>query len=109
MTAFCSHQHRLHELAATNGSLNASSSWIYAKRLRALVRRVVIRMATAFKIIEQAIETARIRRLAPELTPRPDAGDDRSLESPAYRNRRPDRDATKFPQRPLVLGDKWDF
>jgi hypothetical protein len=109
MTAFCSHQHRLHELAAANGSSNVSSSWISAKRLRALVRRVVIRMAAAFKITQQAVQTARIRRLAQELTPRPDAGDDRSSESPAYRNRRPDRDATKFPQRPLVLGDKWDF
>jgi hypothetical protein len=109
MTAFCSHQHRLHELAAANGSLNASSSWFYAKRLRALVRRAISRTAAAFKITQQAVQTAKVGRLVQELTPRPGARDHRSLESPAYRNRNPDRDATKFPQRPLVLGDKWDF
>jgi hypothetical protein len=34
---------------------------------------------------------------------------DRSLGPVAQENRDPDSDAAKFPQRPLILGDKWDF
>ena len=34
---------------------------------------------------------------------------DWSLEPAAHGNRDPDSDAARFPQRPLILGDKWDF
>jgi hypothetical protein len=34
---------------------------------------------------------------------------DWSLEPAAQGSRDPDSDAAKFPQRPLILGDKWDF
>ena len=34
---------------------------------------------------------------------------DRSLEPATHGNRDPDSDAARFPQRPLILGDKWDF
>jgi hypothetical protein len=34
---------------------------------------------------------------------------DWSLEPAAQGNRDPDSNAAKFPQRPLILGDKWDF
>jgi hypothetical protein len=34
---------------------------------------------------------------------------DWSLEPVAHENRDPDSDAAKFPQRRLILGDKWDF
>jgi hypothetical protein len=32
-----------------------------------------------------------------------------SLEPAAHWNRDLDSDAARFPQRPLILGDKWDF
>jgi hypothetical protein len=34
---------------------------------------------------------------------------DWSLEPAPDGNRDPDSDAARFPQRPLILGDKWDF
>jgi hypothetical protein len=65
------------------------------------------RIGTAFKMIHRAVITAKMPGSARELTPC-GASHDRSLQSTAYRSS-PNRDATKFPQRPLVLGDKWDF
>jgi hypothetical protein len=87
MTAFCSHHDRLHELAGASRSLLAPSSRrTYAKRLSALVRDAIDRVSAA-------------------------AGSraDWSLEPTSYRSRDPERDAAKFPQRPMILGDKWDF
>jgi hypothetical protein len=31
------------------------------------------------------------------------------LEPAVHSNRDPDSDPASFPQRPLILGDKWDF
>jgi hypothetical protein len=56
------------------------------KRLRALLRRAVDRTIDAFG-------------------PRADA----SLEPAAYGNRVPGNNTARFPQRPMILGDKWDF
>ena len=56
-------------------------------------------IARAFRILHQAIVRAKLRRLQHELMYRPDYSD----MFP------PEQDAAKFPQRPLVLGDKWDF
>ena len=53
----------------------------------------------AFRTLHQAIVRAKLRRLRSELMFRQDY----SELFP------PEQDATKFPQRPLVLGDKWDF
>ncbi len=85
MTAFCSHQDRLHELAGvTRSPLAASSRPI--KRLGAQVRRAIGRLIAAFS-----------------------SRDNLFFERAAYQSPDPDSDAAKFPQRPLILGDKWDF
>jgi hypothetical protein len=77
MTAFCSHQDRLHELAGVGRS--AIASWSRRiKRLRAQWRRAISR-------------------------------NDWSLEPAAHGIRGLDSDAAKFPRRPVILGDKWDF
>jgi hypothetical protein len=87
MTAFCSHQDRLHELAgASRSPLAPSSRQTSAKRLGALVRDA----------IDRVIAAAGSRT-------------DWSLEPTTYRSRDPDSDAAKFPQRPMILDDKWDF
>jgi hypothetical protein len=87
MTAFCSHQDRLHQLAGISRSRVVSSSrQMHAKRLGALVRRTIGRAIAAFA-----------------------SRDDLFFEPTAHGNRDPDSDAAKFPQRPLILGDKWDF
>jgi hypothetical protein len=35
--------------------------------------------------------------------------DDWSFKPAVYRSHDPASDAARFPQRPLILGDKWDF
>jgi hypothetical protein len=64
------------------------------------VAKVRSRLKPLFKAIHKAIVTAKMRRLRSELT-----------FSGAHENwsLRMDADAAKFPQRPLILGDKWDF
>ena len=84
MTAFYSHQDRLHGPAGAGRSLIASTSR-RMKRLRALLRRAVDRTIDAFG-------------------PRAD-----SLEPAARGNRVPDGNTARFPQQPMILGDKWDF
>lgn len=56
-------------------------------------------IGSAFRTLHQAITTAKLRHLQSELMFRQDYSD--MLP--------PERDLTKYPQRPLVLGDKWDF
>jgi hypothetical protein len=72
MTLFYMRHDRLHDMA---GEIPLSM----------LVRRAVVRVAAAFKILHQAIVTARTRRAQRELT------------------------VHEIPQQPLILGDKWDF
>ena len=84
MTAFYSHQDRLHGPAGVGRSPIASTSR-RMKRLRALVRQAVDRTIDAFG-------------------PRAD-----SLEPAARGNRVPDGNTARFPQQPMILGDKWDF
>ncbi len=79
MTALCSHQDRLHEPAGVGRSPIASG-------LGALVRRAISRTSDAFG-----------------------SRADWSSEPAARGNRDSDSDAARFPQRPLILGDKWDF
>jgi hypothetical protein len=62
-------------------------------------RQALTWICAAFRALHQAIVTAKLRRLQHELMFRHDYGD----MFP------PEQDASKFPQRPLVLGDKWDF
>jgi hypothetical protein len=61
--------------------------------------RFVRRIGVSFRLLHRAIVRARLRRISRELLFRRDYDDMLPLE----------QDATKFPRRPLVLGDKWDF
>jgi len=58
---------------------------MHLKRLRVLARRFVRRINAACRIIHQATVAAKARRIQRELM------------------------LHNFPQRPLVLDDKWDF
>jgi hypothetical protein len=61
--------------------------------------RLFRRIGVSFRLLQSAIVRARLRRLDGEWLYRRD-----------YSEMMPqDEDATKFPQRPLILGDKWDF
>jgi hypothetical protein len=59
--------------------------------------RVTRKISVALRAIHRAIVAAKMRRLRHELMFHRDA------HAPA------EFDAAKFPQRPLMLGDKWDF
>jgi hypothetical protein len=61
------------------------------------------RLAAMLKTIHEAIIAARTRRLQRELKFHADLGEgafDRPLG---------EQDLRKIPQRPMILGDKWDF
>ncbi len=57
------------------------------------------RVGAGFRWLHRAIVSAKLRRLNRELMFRHDY--DELLP--------PEHDINKFPQRPLILGDKWDF
>ena len=63
------------------------------------ISKALRRVGAAFKILHRAIVTAKLRRLQGEWL----------FEQDYSEMILPEQDATKFPQRPLILGDKWDF
>ncbi|HWZ38111.1 MAG TPA: hypothetical protein VNY08_07420 [Bradyrhizobium sp.] len=63
------------------------------------IEKAARRIGAAFRTFHRAIVRAKLRRLRTELLLRPDYNEMFS----------PEQDASKFPQRPLILGDKWDF
>jgi hypothetical protein len=108
MTLFYSHEERFADLTgAIRSRIAPPSRQIHLRRLRRLARHAVSRIGAALGMLHQAIVTAKTRRLARELIFRPEAYDDWSGEFD--RQCDPGQDATKLPQRPLILGDKWDF
>jgi hypothetical protein len=59
-------------------------------------------------MLHQAIVTARTRRLGREMMLNTGTRDE--LISPFdTQSHGPERDLLKFPQRPLILGEKWDY
>lgn len=71
----------------------------FARAHQLWISRLGRRIRAAFKLLHRAIVNAKLRRLQSEMLFRRDY----SEMLP------PEQDATKFPQRPLILGDKWDF
>ena len=70
--------------------------------------RVLAWFAVAFRTIHEAIVAAKTRRLQRELIFHGDLGSDSLDEIVGERPLGPE-EFTKLPQRPMVLGDKWDF
>lgn len=84
MTLFHLHHDDVHHLARDERhSFRQALTWI----------------GSAFRTLHQSITTAKLRRLQSELMYQQDY----SEMLP------PEQDASKYPQRPLLLGDKWDF
>ena len=65
-------------------------------------------LAAALKTIHEAIVSAKTRRLQRELIFHGDLGSDSLDEIVGERPLGPEEFA-RLPQRPMVLGDKWDF
>ena len=70
-------------------------------KLRSLAHRVICRIGAVAGVIHRTIVAAKLLRVQRELR----------LRDIAHGGWPPERnnDAAKFPQRPMILGDKWDF
>jgi hypothetical protein len=83
------------------------SGQIHLKRLRVLARKINSHVRAALATIHQAIVAAKMRRIRRELIFHAGSHDEWSRskwrEGPG-----PDHELRDFPQRPLLLGDKWD-
>jgi hypothetical protein len=83
------------------------SGAIHLKRLRVLARKIKSHVRAALTTIHQAIVAAKMQRIRRELIFHAGSHDEWSRsrwhEAPG-----PDYELRDFPQRPLILGDKWD-
>jgi len=109
MTLFYSHQDQFREPTGTSRFALPSSWQKLATSLRRHARRAIGRTGAALKIMHQAVIAARMRRIERELMFQSGAHDRWFCEPEAPQNQASEHDAVKFPQRPLLLGDKWDF
>jgi hypothetical protein len=73
----------------------------FARDRQSSISRVFKRIGAALGALHRAIVDAKLRHAESDLLLRHDYTE---MLSP-----KPELDASKFPQRPLVLGDKWDF
>ena len=99
MSILYSHRDRFCDPAGEGPSPAAAFTQMATRRLRRLASRVVRGAGAALGIIHQGIVTAKTRRLQRELL----------FHGGARDGAGPDHDAAEFAQRPLLLGDKWDF
>jgi hypothetical protein len=107
MSIFYSHQERFRDPAGEGWPPAASLIRMAANGLRRLLRRAMGWAGAVLGIVHQGIVTAKTRRLQRELLFHGGAHDDARLEPQLPDRRGPD--AAEFAQRPLLLGDKWDF
>lgn len=71
----------------------------FARQTPVLTPRIFRRIGIAFRLLHRAIVSAKLRRLQDEMLFQRDYSEMLA----------PEREVRKLPQRPLVLGDKWDF
>jgi hypothetical protein len=109
MSIFYSHRDRFCDPAGEGGSPAATLTQMAARRLRRLASRAVRRAGAAFGIIHQEIVTAKTRQLQRELLLHGGARDAGPVQRHLYDVSGIDRGAAEFAQRPLLIGDKWDF
>jgi hypothetical protein len=70
---------------------------------RVTLTRALAWLAAILKTIHESIVAAKTRRLRRELMFHSDGGEG-MLDRPSG-----EQDVRKIPQRPMILGDKWDF
>ena len=109
MTLFYSHHDQFRDLTGASRSARPSSRQTFAASLRRRARRAIGHTAAALQIIHRAVVAARMRRIERELMFQNGSYDRWFCEPDAQQSHASGKDAVKFPQRPLILGDKWDF
>jgi hypothetical protein len=80
---------------------------MHLKRLRVLARSIGSHVHATLTTIHQAIIAAKMRRIRRELIFHAGFHDEWS-RSKWHEGPGPDHELRDFPQRPLILGDKWD-
>jgi hypothetical protein len=109
MTLFYSDEDQFYDLTGTKRPAQPSSQGTFATSLLRHIRRALGRTGAALRIMHRAVVAAKMRRVERELMFH-NGSYDRWFGEPGAKQSRPsDQDAVKFPQRPLILGDKWDF
>jgi hypothetical protein len=109
MTLFYSHEDQYRDLTGASQFARPSSWQAFPKSLRWHARRAIGRTRAALQIMHRAMVAAKMHRIERELMFQ-NGGCDRWFCEPEAQPSHPaDKDAVKFPQRPLLLGDKWDF
>jgi hypothetical protein len=85
------------------------SGEMHLKRLRVLARKVRNRVSAALQFIHKAIIAAKMHRVQRELMFHTGLHDEWSRSGTEWREEHDrERDIRAFPQRPLILSDKWD-
>jgi hypothetical protein len=105
MTLFYSHEAPFRDLTGASRSAQ-SSSW---HSLRRHARRAIGRTGAALRIMHQAVIAGRMRRVERELMFHNGSYDRWFSEPETQQSHASGKDLANFPQRPLLLGDKWDF
>ena len=109
MTLFYSEEDQFYDLTGTSRPVHRLSRPVFPTSLRRHARRAIRRTAAALKIMHRAVIAARMRRIERELMFQNGSYDRWFCEPEAQQGDASGKDAVKFPQRPLLLGDKWDF
>jgi hypothetical protein len=109
MTLFYSEEDQFYDLTGTKRPARPSSRGTFATSLRRHIRRMIGRTGAAFKIMHRAVVAAKMRRVERELMFHNGSYDRWFGEPDAQQSHASGKDAVNFPQRPLILGDKWDF
>ena len=71
------------------------------------ITRIARRLRSALKLVHRQIAAAKINRLRNELMLHADTHAD--WAKPHGRVERPGTEVASYPQRPLFLGEKWDY
>jgi hypothetical protein len=110
MTLFYSDEDQFYDLTGTRRPAHSSSSQeTFASSLRQHIRRAIRRTGVALKIMHRAVVAAKMRRVERELMFHNGCYDRWFGEPDAQQSHASGKDAANVPQRPLILGDKWDF
>jgi hypothetical protein len=104
MTIFHLHEDGLGERSG-GGRFAIGAAWqLFAKRLSLWTSRT----KAGFGAVHRAIVAAKLRRIERELMLHSLHGSVRERWG-TLGGHGGETDATKFPQRPMIIGDKWDF
>jgi hypothetical protein len=101
------HAYRAWLISRQQSPIVVHSGTMHLKRLRVLARKINSHVRTALITIHEAIVAAKMRRIHRELMFHAGFHDECS-RSKWREGSDPDHELRDFPQRPLILGDKWD-